>query len=50
MLNYEWPKEAVLGNSLKHIISRLLTFNPQDRLGYSGTSQVMEHAWLVVSR
>ena len=46
MLNYEWLKEPVLGNSLQHIISRLLTFDPLDRLGYSGTSQVMEHPWL----
>ena len=46
MLNYEWPEEPVLGNSTKHIISRLLTFDPQDRLGYSDTSQVMEHPWL----
>ena len=45
-LNFEWPEEPMLRNNLKHIISRLLTFESQHRLGYSGTRQVMEHSWL----
>lgn len=46
MLNYRWPNDQLWGNSLKHIISRLFAYDPKDRLGYSGTSQVMEHPWL----
>ena len=46
MLNYQWPEDQAWGNSLKHIISRLFTYDPEHRLGYSGTSQTMEHPWL----
>jgi len=45
-MSYKWPEEPVWGNSLKHFISRLLTYDPQDRLGYAGTSKVLEHPWL----
>ena len=41
MLVYERPKGPALGNGLKYIVPRLLTFYLEDRLEYSGTSQVM---------
>lgn len=46
MQNYAWPKKANWGNSLKHIISRLFTRDPRERLGYSGTTDVTKHPWL----
>ena len=45
-MSYEWPVDPACGDSLKHMISRLLTFEPQRRLGYSDTNEVMEHPWL----
>jgi hypothetical protein len=44
-LNYSWP-EVPLGNSLKHFISRLLTFHPEKRLGFQGATEVASHPWL----
>jgi serine/threonine protein kinase len=44
-LNYRWP-DCQLGNSLKHFISRLLTFKPEKRLGFLGAAEVAGHPWL----
>ena len=46
MLNYRCPNDQVLGNSLKHAISRLFKYDPEHRLRHFGASEVMERPWL----
>lgn len=43
-LNYKWPT-VPFGNSVKHLISRLLGYNPENRLGFNGAEEVANHPW-----